>query len=367
MPTEPTTIHAVPAAGDAAGDIPGIKTRLFSITALLAVAGVAVYALLTIVRVFTDSWVAPINLSPDNDKIIQLNLQLTRQVAEMERVAAEVEKIDNQIVGIDAGLEKIQRLHENTQNLMQWGARSSRYELDLTNKTVGLIRDQQATLNELYDQRLAEVERARSNAAANLITRTQLEQQEAQLEQLGMQRKQMEKALLETEGHQRKMSVNTGAYAAAARKSRNLAAVRANMPDIVRRQEQMIRLELEEVQLMSEKRGLLAMKETAERNLGRLRKVLDQIKGRPLYRAIRTDTNVAFIPYDQLEGVSVGATVLKCSFAVFNCQPAGRIKKLIPGEVVTQDPWGEMARGRYAMLDLTDPIAVQEKILRVRD
>ena len=41
-------------------------------------------------------------------------------------------------------------------------------------------------------------------------------------------------------------------------------------------------------------------------------------------------------------------------------------RAVLPGEVVTQDPWGEMARGQYAVLLLDDKDAVRERVLRVR-
>jgi hypothetical protein len=49
-----------------------------------------------------------------------------------------------------------------------------------------------------------------------------------------------------------------------------------------------------------------------------------------------------------------------------HCHEVGRIAEVLPGEVVTQDPWGELARGQYAILALDDASAVRERVLRVR-
>jgi len=51
---------------------------------------------------------------------------------------------------------------------------------------------------------------------------------------------------------------------------------------------------------------------------------------------------------------------------VFACRTVGHVGEVLPGEVVTQDPWGEIARGQYAVLALDDKDAVRERVLRVR-
>jgi hypothetical protein len=82
---------------------------------------------------------------------------------------------------------------------------------------------------------------------------------------------------------------------------------------------------------------------------------------------MKAATDVAFIPYTHLRSVRPGSRVLDCTWGVFACTQVGTVKEVLPGEVVTQDPWGEMARGQYAVLVMTDKDAVQERVLRVRD
>ena len=40
--------------------------------------------------------------------------------------------------------------------------------------------------------------------------------------------------------------------------------------------------------------------------------------------------------------------------------------EILPGEVIVPDPWGSMARGQYAVMELQDQHAAQSKTLRVR-
>ena len=103
-----------------------------------------------------------------------------------------------------------------------------------------------------------------------------------------------------------------------------------------------------------------------ERDQRPVRELLDEIQARPLYRAMHTSTDVAFVPYDDLDGVVPGARVMACVWGLFSCHDVGRVTEILPGEVVTEDPWGDLARGQFIVLDLDEPGAIREKVLRVR-
>jgi hypothetical protein len=143
-------------------------------------------------------------------------------------------------------------------------------------------------------------------------------------------------------------------------------AAAARMPEIVQREEAQARLEVEVVRLQAERRGLLALREVGASSLAELREVMRGIEARPLFRATQEAMDVAFVPYEQLDGVRAGARIIDCELGIFACHDVGTIREVLTGEVVTQDPWGELARGRYAVLDLSDERAVEERILRVR-
>jgi sulfur carrier protein ThiS len=111
---------------------------------------------------------------------------------------------------------------------------------------------------------------------------------------------------------------------------------------------------------------LLNEKTLATDELARLDELLKQLKNRPLSRAIVASTDVAFVPYTQLEGVSPGVELVTCTWALFRCRTVGRVKEVLPGEVIANDPWAKTARGQYAILELTDHEAAKEKTLRAR-
>jgi hypothetical protein len=94
--------------------------------------------------------------------------------------------------------------------------------------------------------------------------------------------------------------------------------------------------------------------------------LLAELEARPLYRAMTAATDIGFAPYSQLDGIQRGDSIVHCTWGVFNCHEVGRVTEVVPGEVATQDPWGELARGQYVVLALDDPPAVRARVLRVR-
>lgn len=94
--------------------------------------------------------------------------------------------------------------------------------------------------------------------------------------------------------------------------------------------------------------------------------MVEQIEERPLFRAMEEDLQLAFVPYTQLPGMTVGAEVYQCVWGLVFCRSVGTVAERVPGEVVQPDPWGSSTRGEYIVLDPKDPDAAHAKTLRVR-
>lgn len=340
---------------------PGITPRLFALTALLGVGGSLLWLAVAIVRVFADSWIAPIALSPDSDAVLALDLQLTRERAEMERVGAELERIDAEVAAIDGGLARLESLRNRSDDVFTYGADLSAAEEASLGRAIRNLREERAILERLISRQRDEVARAEAHLGSGLIQRRDLEQQQQSLDSLELQRIANARALEEAELRRRRADSSADQLRDSAEGGRDGA-----MPEIIARNEAETRLELEILRLQAERRGLVALRETGRRNLARLEEVMHDIEARPLYMATQRQMDVAFVPYEQLEGVRPGSTLVQCEAGIFFCREVGTVREVMPGEVVTQDPWGELARGRYAVLDLSDRAAVQERILRVR-
>lgn len=355
-------VSADPAAQSAEAPRPSVGTRLLSLGMLTVTAATFAWFAWAGVQVFSDSWIAPISLTPDSDAVLRLNLELTRQRAEIGRVEAEVARFDAEIAAIDAGILRLHTLRDRGRAMFEYGADLSGTEASTLARQITQLREERVILERLIERQTAEAERARANLDAGLIERRDLEREEQGLDNLLLRRVANERARTELEARRREASAVEGEFRSElARSSRD-----ARMPEIVAREEADVRLEVEVLRLEAERRGLVALREVGRRSLEELTDVMHQIEARPAYRATREEMDVAFVPYEQLEGVAPGARIIQCELGIFMCHDVGEVAEVLSGEVVTQDPWGELARGRYAVLALSDASAVEERILRVR-
>lgn len=351
----------VKAAGATAAQ-PGLGTRGVALATLVGTAGALAWLIVSVVQIFTDAWIAPIALSPDSDAVLSLNLELTRQRAEIGRVEAEVSRFEAEIAAIDAGLARLESLRDRGRAMFEYGVEVHGAEADTLRDQIHQLREERAILDRLIERQRTETERARANLAAGLIERRDADREEQALDSLLLQRTANERALAEAEAQRREASEAIDEF----RTELGSAATPGRMPEIVAREEADVRLEVEILRLSAERRGLVALLEVGRRSLEDLHDVMAHIEARPAFRATTEEMNVAFVPYEQLDGVRAGARIIDCELGIFACHDVGTIREVLAGEVVTQDPWGELARGRYAVLDLTDERAVEERILRVR-
>ncbi len=361
--SEPTALPGRKEAGrnQAREEAPGLGGRALALGALVGTAGSLLWLVVAIARVFTDSWIAPIALSPESDAVLSMNLELTRQRAEIERAQAEMARIDAEIEAVDGGLTRLRALRDQSAAMFAYSAEASGAEEGASARTLEDLREASVILDRLITRQEAETERARTQLAAGLIERRQLEAQEQTLDSLRLQRVANSGATEEAEHRRRRAHTSAGEF-----RSTIGGDVPARMPEIVARNEADARLEVEVLRLEGERRGLVALHDVAEHSVDNLQAVMDQIELRPVYLATRHPMDVAFVPYQQLDGVHAGSNILRCQAGIFFCHEVGHVRSVLPGEVVTQDPWGELARGRYAVLDLDEAEAVQERILRVR-
>ncbi len=341
--------------------LPGLGSRAFALGALVATGGSLVWLAIAILRIFTDSWIAPIALSPDSDAVLSMNLELTRQDAEIGRVQGEMARIDAEIDAIDGGLERLHSIQSASATIFSFNAEASSLEEGALARAIRDLHDERAILDRLIARQRTQTERARDHLASGLIERTQLEAEEQSLDSLELQRVANLRATEQAELEHQRARTQAHEFEAGVHGEPD-----ARLPAIIAQHESATRLEIEVLRLEAERRGLVALREVAARSASSLQAVMDQIQTRPVYLATTQRMDVAFVTYQQIDGVSPGRAIYQCTAGIFFCHEVGHVRSVLPGEIVTQDPWGELARGRYAVLDLDDAEAVQERILRVR-
>jgi len=344
-----------------------LRTRVAAIGMLGATAAALLWVAINVFYICTDSWVAPIRLSPDSDKVIQLRLQLDRQLSDLARVEAEVARIDGDVEAIDAAVERLTGMRGQSRDSMTWQAGVRGEEVRRLGRVIDNLRRQHELLDRLQRRQAEVTGEARGDLEAGLVDRDEVRRQEQSLDALELSIAENARQLEEAEMRKREADVaSQGFRAGIGERDRGRDLPRGQMPEVAAGEEHELRLELELIQLQSERRGLAATRAAAADRLADERALLGELQTRPLYRAMHASTDVAFVPYDQMDGVEPGARVLSCTWGLFACKDVGRVAEVLPGEVATEDPWGDLARGQFAILELDDPDAVRDKVLRVR-
>jgi hypothetical protein len=351
-----------PAAEDSLSVVGGIATRLLSIASLAAtVAGIA-YAGHGLYQATADSWIVPINLSPDNDMVMQVNIHLNEQLLERSKLRADAARIDTDVEGIDVAIARLDAVHASGRESLRWTARATEAEASSLHGKVKSLTSERALLEDMLRRESDLVGKAQKNVERGLTPQQDHDREEQTLAQLRV-------TIAEAEREASDATFQSDELRRASAALREGApAVRMGgemLPQLVDQEERDVRIELERIKLEAERRSLVSQKAVTAESLAKMDEMLTQVMRRPIYRAVQASTDVAFVPYTQLKGVEAGADLVQCRYLIFKCHTVGRIAEVLPGEVVAQDPWSDVARGQYAILDLSDHEASQEKVLRV--
>lgn len=339
--------------------------RVFALAMLAATLGGLSWLAGQIYYVVTDAWVAPLHLSPDSDQIQNMRLSHQRRLDELTRIDAEVTRIDGALAAIDTAVARLSSLRGSSAESLKWQAEKARIEVASLDTSVELLRRQRTQIVELQARQAALIARARADLAAGVTDRSVVDREELAGDQLALELTELDRQLAETELREAQARVALRGYRSGAGAGGAPPEI-GQMPDVVKGDERELRIELEILRLEADARGHRALRAAALEGLARERELLAELEARPLHRAMKAATDVAFVPYDQLDAVAAGARVLDCTWGVFACSQVGVVGEVLPGEVVTQDPWGELARGQYVVLVLSDESAVRERVLRVR-
>jgi len=338
---------------------PRARTRLLAALALSGLLSGLGYAGLTAYHAINDSFVAPIILSPDNDLVIQSKLSLSRLEAERRAIEARIEENEAGADAAQASVERLEAFQGSAARALDWSMEVTAKQEQLGERDLQRIAEQEALVDGMTVHQKEVVATVEKNVADGLAHRADLEREQQTLDQLHLTALQSERERVATE-----IQLHAASLAQKAMRGGN---GRLATPEMVARQDQLVRVELDLFKLRAERSTKRSLVRADREELTKIDELVTQMKSRPIFRAIAGSQNVAFVPYTQLDGVHAGAAVYHCAvWGVFGCNPVGKVAQLLPGEVAMQDPWGTPMRGQYALLDLLRPEAAQAKVLRVR-
>jgi hypothetical protein len=343
-------------------------SRLLALVCLLGIAVGIAFAVRVTHRALSDAWVAPLQLSPDNERVVDLRIQQTKEKADRARLSAEVSAIDDELQAVDVSLKRMQTLSIDYRGALAWSTEAQGRELrDLSEQSAELESKKQMLMDLLSAQEAA-LRRSDADRSAGLITSSEFDRQAIAVQQLRVELQDCGIELARVDAARSDATARGQALTSASsiRSDPNHHARSQLSPDVIKFYDDQVRVELEVARLEAEKRSALAHRSAAQGALDDMGQLLRELESRPLYRAMLQSTDLAFVPYEHLRRFAVGDDVVACVWSVFACRTVGTVSEVVPGEVVTQDPWGELARGQYVVLEMRDRSALFERVLRVR-
>lgn len=344
-----------------------VRSRTTGLAVLGVLAAILYFVIRDVYFIVTDAWVAPVHLSPQSDAVLQLQVKVAREQAEMARVAVESERIDADLAAIDVGIARLTALRAGSGAPLTWQADAHAAEQHTLGRVITSLRGELEVIEHAHARQAELTESARRDLAAGLIVQRELQQQEQALDALAVGLAERRRMLEQARHEERMVKAQTGAYRAGVdQRADSVAARKSLMPEVAASQERTARTEFELLRLEAEKRNLVGLRRVAEQSLARQQELVRELEARPLYRALHQAIDVAFVPYDQLDDLRPGARVMACTWGLFLCEDVGGVTEILGGEVVTLDPWGDTARGQYAILELNEPAAIRQHVLRIR-
>lgn len=336
-----------------------LKTRLFSVLALATTVCGLGYVGSTVYRIATDAFVAPIALTPDSDLVIQSKLALGQLLAERLKTQTKREQIDATVTAADEAIGELRALKRESERSLEWTKSVSAKQVSTGTMDLGAIAKQEEMTRKLVERQRDLVEKMNRDLAAGLVAKADVEKETQALGQLEMMLVDRERAKLATELVTTQAAMAQQALRASSRDG-------LSTPEMSMQRDQIVRIQCDLLKLEAERRAALTERAHLDEELEKLDELVAGLKSRPVFRATEANTNVAFVPYTQIDGVEQDARVFDCVWGVFACKSVGKVSSVLPGEVIVPDPWGTPTRGVYALLDLSEQRAAESRVLRVR-
>jgi hypothetical protein len=336
---------------------PGVRTRLGALATLGALALGVCYGAYAVYTAARDSFVVPTIMSPTSEAVVSTKLRLGELRVDRVRAVGELEGVEADLAGADQALTRLLDLKRTTGEARQWTTRVTSQRARQNTAELTALSDQKQVLANMFSAQQRQTSRAQRDFEAGLIARAEFVRQEQALNEMRLAMLDNGRATARGESDQEETSLAQQAL---------VRSDAPQTPELVTRQEQLIRVDLEIVRLDAERRARTASRDALAERIAQIDEMVEQIEERPLFQAMDKDLELAFVPYTQLTGMTPGAEVYQCFWGLLFCHSVGTVAERVPGEVVQADPWGSSTRGEYVVLDLKDHSAAHAKTLRVR-
>ncbi|MDQ3366429.1 MAG: hypothetical protein M3680_13470 [Myxococcota bacterium] len=297
------------------------------------------------------SWIAPVAISPTDEKVIAARTQLHSAIDQRERTAAELAQAELVIEthrGFQAEFAKAIKGDRNDRM-------AALARLKQLSATAGAARSEiKKTTNDFAS---SSQDKMAKEWEAGLIDRQSMLNGKYQIAQISGANLSLAEKQAEYEARAAELQAQANALDSMA-SGKGGAALSYDVLKIKREYEQS-RLDL--AKAIGDQKVLNA-------SLARQEQTINDLKSSAYLRAISDQTTVALVPYANLDGVKQGTPVYACRVGFVVCREVGAVAEVLRGEVSFKHPRRDATmRGQMVEVKLKDGGASKEDILFVGD
>lgn len=311
----------------------------------------------------SNSWIAPIIISSNDEEVIRLYAHAASQQMEREKALAEVRELQVRLADARRTVETERRFQERFMQAIEGDRRMRAQELAKLReilRTSQEVRDQIEVSNKAY----AGMARQRANElmSARLVDREEYLTLEHQLAQMARTNLSLAEAEAGLQGRISDLYARSKALDSILTRSSD---GRPSL-DIVLVEREYLESMLVLARAEEEEKALRENLDAARRMVEAYDEILRSVRNAPRIRAIEGKLTVAFVPYENLENARPDAPVYGCAVGVVLCKKVGRVSERLEGEVTSRHPVrNKIVRGVLVEVDFEEPRWAEEEVLHV--
>src|SRR5690554_30469 len=343
--------------------------------------GLVSYFTLNLFYLTSTHWVAPVILSANHEKVIQLNGELTRHGYRHERLIAERGEIRARATYTEHALQAQEAFRTQLRSAVKSELEGRKSELAKVNNLMGDFRKSgKLSAEALKDYKDMSYAQLAEEYKANLIDRQTFVDGTYSLSQVDNARLTRESRKIQAAARREQLMREVAALESVLDEPDKAedgedggVAEFVELPldpttpltfEVLAMLREYRASSLEAAKLRAEHESVDERIAMVDASIARYERMENEIKRSPYLRAMEQKVASAFIPYENLEGAQAGSKIYGCSLGLIWCRQVGSIAQVLEGEVTAIHPlYNDQVRGQMVELKLDDPTWAEKKAL----
>jgi hypothetical protein len=294
------------------------------------------------------TWVTPVALSANDEKVVALQGQLAAQLNERAKLVGDLAESERAIRAEQTFQMQFARAIKKDLE----GRRAALGRVKQLATTAAVTRNQIRTTNDDYSASAAA--RMEDDYKAKMIDRNAMLAGKFQLAQISSANLSLAERQAEFNQRAAELAAETQSLDAILSDKTASAALSYDVLKIAR-DYQTSKLAL--AREMGNRDRLTA-------SLARQDKIIEGLQQSAYLRAVSDNASVALVPYKNLDNVEKGTKLYGCRLNMLFCHEVGKVLDILPGEVEVKHPSRDsVLRGRMIEMQMTDADAAQDEVL----